>query len=151
MSLSLRKEARHVYVASDATGMHKIGVTGNLKLRAYHLGRERGRPVSIVHSEFIEQAEAIEVTAHMLMVDKHERGEWFEVTEAEALAAFIRAKEKVAAGERPEVRLSMLRSRTLGVAMERRMKLAYGPRESRTDFLRVAVEAELKRRERRKP
>ncbi|WP_310540838.1 GIY-YIG nuclease family protein [Phenylobacterium sp.] len=150
--LALRKQPLHVYVATDATGHHKIGVTQNPKLRAYQIGRDRGRPVRLVHVEpMAPNAEAVEITAHLALLSKHEGGEWFSVSEGDAVAAVVAARETVDAGVFPETRLAMLKSRKLGPAIEQQIKTARGPRESRMDFLRVAVLAELKRRERAKP
>lgn len=151
MSLSLRGQPLHVYVATDATGQHKIGVTKDPKKRVYQVSRDRGRPVQFVHVEpLAPNSEAVEITAQLLLLPKHAGGEWFTVSTEEALAAVASARASVDAGEFPTTRLAYLKTRKLEPRLEKRIKAARGPMESRIEFLTVAAEAELKRRERQK-
>lgn len=144
-------QPRHVYVAADAEGRHKIGITANLKLRAYHLARDARREVKIIHHEPLDpQAELVEQTAMWFMADQQDHGEWFTVSADEMLNAIAKAKLAVARGEVPERRLSVLKRPTLGPRLEAAIEGARMPGETRKAFLRAAVEAELKRREKPK-
>lgn len=143
---------RHVYVASDGADRHKIGLTTNLQVRRYHLGRDLGRRVEIVHSEPLSpDADAVECAAHWLLADRHEGREWFTVTKAEAVAALETAKAQVRAGDLPTSRLVMVERYGLAALVALAVSEACEPGESPADFIRQAIEAELKRRSRQKP
>lgn len=145
------KTPRHVYVATDQAGRHKIGVTGNLRLREYHLTRGMGSPVKIIHADGPHlEAEAIEQTAHWLLADQHDWGEWFNVAKARAVEAIEQAKARVASGEHPTVRLLSKRRGSLGHSLEAGIRAELVAGETRIAFIREAVEREIKRRSRGK-
>jgi hypothetical protein len=85
---------RHVYVAADANGRHKIGVTTNPRKRCGELSRDIGGVrVEIIHVEPHGQASfEVEKRAHNTLASHHDGGEWFNVSRETALAAVELAK-----------------------------------------------------------
>lgn len=85
---------RHVYVAADDAGRHKIGVTTNPMKRCAELSRDLGgRAVQIIHVEPHDSAAlAVERRCHALLANRHDGGEWFAVDRAAAMAALAVAK-----------------------------------------------------------
>lgn len=151
MAVTFDNWARHLYIASDGTGRHKIGQTINLKQRPYHLGRDIGRKVTIVHAEPLStEADAIECAAHWILADRHDGREWFAVSEVEAREALERAKAQIAAGDLPTVRLTIQERYGFGANFGRTIAEACEPGETPAEFIREAIDRELKRRERKK-
>ncbi len=150
MTASFSTWPRHVYIASDGRGRHKIGQTVNLKSRRYNLSRDLGRPVTIIHADPVSpDADAIECAAHWLLVERHGGREWFEVSEADARDALSTAKAQVAAGQLPEHRLVLIERYGLPALIARDVAKACGARETPREFVHLAIQAELKRRERK--
>lgn len=148
MSALFSNWPRHVYVASDDRGRHKIGITNNPRLRRYHLGRDLGCPVEIVHTEPLSpEAEAVECAAHWILAERHEGREWFAVSRDEALQALEQAKAQVSDGALPTVRLSTVGRYGLPATVARAVTAACRAGETPSDFIRQAVEAELRKRE----
>lgn len=151
---------RSVCVARDGRGRHKIGSTGNPRLRAYHLRRKTGLPVEIVHlTKATSAGELVEIAAHWLLADSHIGGEWFNVTAEQAIEAVAEASIQIEAGSRPASRLAKggrpimfpdLSPASLLRGTLARIDAARTDGENRADFIRQAVERELKRRERDK-
>lgn len=129
---------RHVYIAADANGRHKIGVTSNPLKRCRELSRDLdGVAVSMVHLEphALESFE-IEGRAHAMLEDHHEGGEWFAVDRETAVSA---------------VRLAVLSLRTRGphsptpamtASQIPRAKGAGGRKRMLTDGKLVALKAD---------
>lgn len=152
MTATFSRSASHLYIASDGAGRHKIGQTINPKQRPYQLGRDIGRAVTIVHTEPLSpDADAIECAAHWILADHHDGGEWFAVSEAGAREALERAKAQVANGDLPTRRLTIQERYGFGAHFGRTIADACEPGETPAEFIRKAIEAELKRRERQKP
>jgi len=146
--LDASKRVTSVYVAVDERGWHKIGHTADPKLREYHLSRDRGCKVRLVHIEPPRsQAEHVEVTTHWLL-SEHENGrEWFNVNRETALAALRQAVAKVNNGHVPHSRFAYERRKVVRESLDARMRTALHPGESRQRFIDEAVERELERRE----
>lgn len=148
MTLPVSSFATHVYVAADPNGWHKIGMTGDPKLRAYHLSRDRRMPVEMV-AVFPARKDAhrVEVTAHWLLADSENAREWFKVDAQTAIAAVEQATAKVDAGHVPHSRFSYLRRKARSAEQDAKVRAALYKGESMKHFYDTAVEAELKRRE----
>jgi len=141
---------RHVYVATDDKGWHKVGTTANLGLRRYHLERDRGTPVRMVHFEPMQpQAELIEISAHWLLAGHENSREWFRVDAETAIGAVRQAAQDVAGGHVPHTRFSGDRRKAIDAEQDAAINKALRHGESFAQFLRVAVERELERRERK--
>lgn len=80
---------RHVYVAADADGRHKIGITSNPRARCRQLSKDlEGGSVEMVRIEpHNDNAFDVERRAHASLASYHEGGEWFRVDRAAANAA----------------------------------------------------------------
>lgn len=138
---------QHVYVAADTRGRHKIGVTGNPRLRAYHLSRDLGVPVQIVHLEPPSaEAENVETFAHWELASSHDGGEWFLVDRDAAVAAVEAGKEQVRNGEVVPAKIVVLERYGFPAHLELSLRAALAPGETRAQFMREAVESELRRR-----
>lgn len=136
-----------VYVAVDANGWHKVGHTAKPTLRRYHLERDRGCPVQIIHVEPERpNAEYVEVAAHWLLAEYENAREWFKVDEATARRAVDEAREKVDAGHIPHSRFAYERRKVLEIDQDRRARAALASGETMQRFIRLAVESELTRR-----
>lgn len=148
MTVSLGLSPSRVYVAADQNGWHKIGMTRNPKLRAYHLARDRRLQVTMVEV-FPERIDAnrVEVTAHWLLADHENLREWFNVTAAQAVAAVNQAIAMVDGGHIPHSRFSYLRRKVSSVEQDARVRAALFKGENMKHFFDRAIEAELKRRE----
>lgn len=75
-----------VYVMVDGEGRIKLGHSNNPARRS----KQMVRPVTLVHeTDVIEEAERVERLAHRILAlhGKHLRGEWFEATVCDAIAA----------------------------------------------------------------
>lgn len=140
---------RWVYVAADEDGRHKIGCTGNLDLRMYHLGRDLGfKRVTLVHSTKLDDvADAAENLAHWSLAERPNCREWFSVRAEDAIAAVDAAAARALAGERITSRFAVEKRLTIRDDLNARMAEALAPGKSRQRFMEAAVEAELKRRE----
>jgi hypothetical protein len=144
------REPSSVYVAVDTNGWHKVGHTAKPTTREYHLSRERGCPVRMVHIEPGRiNAEYVEVTAHWLLAEHENTREWFKVDAATAIRAVEEAREKVDAGHLPHSRFAYERRKVVEEEQDRRVRAALTPGETMQRFIRKAVEAELTRRERK--
>ena len=138
----------HVYVAADEVGWHKVGMTRDPKLRAYHLSRDRRLNVAMVEVfPARNDANLIEVTAHWLLADHENAREWFNVTAEQAIGAVRKATEMVDGGHAPHSRFSYLRRKVRSVEQDTAVREALYPGETMKHFFDVAVEAEIKRRE----
>ena len=99
--------------------------------------------------------EMIEIAAHWLLAAHRDGGEWFGVDEQSAVSAVKQAFERVARGELPAVRLAKggrpvifpdVTPLTVPAGTLARIDAACSDKEKRSDFIREAVERELKRR-----
>lgn len=137
-----------VYVATDDRGWCKIGHTGDPPKRQYHLARDRGCPVRMIHVEPCRpKAEIVEVAAHWILQDAENHHEWFKVDEATALNALRLAVSKVSAGHIPHARFWTGKRKTLAADLDAQARAALAPGETISQFIREAVERELERRE----
>lgn len=91
---------KHLYIAIDAAGLVKIGISGALGVRMSRLGRERTSVVSLIWaSPMREDAWEVEQVSHAQLDDHSRGGEWFCVTEAMAIATVCQAIERSEARE----------------------------------------------------
>lgn len=90
---------RHVYVAADQDGRHKIGVTNNPQARRQQLSRDLGgTAVDMVRIEpHRDDAFDVERRAHATLAAHHEGGEWFQVDQATAINALEAALRETSA------------------------------------------------------
>lgn len=75
----------YVYIAKRADGLHKIGCTGNIKKRAYSLGKEH-KGFEIVHTIPTNNAFNLEGELHSRYSSKRRDGEWFALTSDDLLS-----------------------------------------------------------------
>ena len=90
-----------VYVIGDPEGPQKVGVANDVTKRLASL--QTGNPRPLACASFFEiqnDAGEVERYAHWLLRDQKVRGEWFNVTPAEAASAVAEAKSAVERGER---------------------------------------------------
>jgi hypothetical protein len=81
-----------VYAMTREDGAVKVGRSGNPGIRAITLASDTRQAVQVAfHTELRADASAIENTAHKLLAEKRQHGEWFNVTIEEATAAIARA------------------------------------------------------------
>lgn len=149
-----------VYVIGPPDGPQKIGVAGNVRKRLLAIQTGSHAPVSVAMSVevFDGHAEHVENYAHWLLRDLRLSGEWFRVTPEQAGNAVQEAVEAVKKGERKEKLVRGKRGRPrlwsedmvarFAAGTFERIDALLGEDEDRTDFVRAAVERELKRRER---
>lgn len=100
----------NVYAIQSETGPVKIGVSANPKERLKLLTNAQPFGASIIHVTAVPRGKvyAVEAAAHAILKEKRQRGEWFNVTKDEAVAAI---EEAVAAVDRGETVKQMLRLR----------------------------------------
>lgn len=145
-----------VYVAGTEPGPVKVGSSKDpaRRLRALQTGHDRHIHILDTVTPPEGSAKAVEGHAHWLLDHACTRGEWFAVTATEARAAVAAALIAVANGEsmrsngkvgRPKINHEQTPARfPLGTLAKIDAALKEG--EARSDFIREAVEAELKRR-----
>lgn len=156
----MTKELVSVYVAGPLIGHQKIGAAKNVMRRIVYL--RTGNPVHIDLAFSLEmekaRAFAVERYAHSLVGEHSVRGEWFDITQEAAIAAVKAASEAVLVGKkatripgsgpgRPKINEEQMPAR-LPEGTLARIDAVLADKESRAGFLRLAVERELKRRER---
>lgn len=95
--MSTNEHARSVYVASDGSGLHKIGMSVDPESRCRELTRGLGRPIEMLFSTQIShRGRMIERMSHEDLADQHRGNEWFSVSAEVAIStvnnAFIKAK-----------------------------------------------------------
>lgn len=94
------KTNARIYIMRGDDGALKLGHSRNPEARA----KQIGRPVKVVHqTDVIEHAERIERLAHRVLAlhGKHIRGEWFEATLEDAIAAIETATRQAEGSELP--------------------------------------------------
>lgn len=146
-----------VYVIGSARGPKKVGLSNGLRqrLRSVQTGNESRLKVLLAEEVPDASAAAIERRAHWLLRDARKNGEWFAVSAKAAIAAVTQAiaeggegeKAKPAVG-RPPLNVKVMPVR-LPAGMAERIDAIAGENR-RAEFIREAVERELKRRERQK-
>lgn len=107
-----------VYVASGRGGLVKVGFSTNAEQRMITLASQERTSVRLEHAEFVpENARLVERVAHVLLREKRERGEWFDVSVDDAVEAVREAVhaveegrgESIIAGARPPGRMFSIR------------------------------------------
>lgn len=93
---AIRTYGNTVYVAADGMGALKIGFTKNLRKRLYDLSRERGTSIRLVLAVQCgvdaigdPRAYCVEQQAHRLLAPNRLKGEWYRVSEMEAMEAVV--------------------------------------------------------------
>ena len=90
--------SRFVYVAGDQNGALKIGISFNPTQRLTQL--QHTSPLVLHHQTSVSgSARSVERVAHLLLSEKRLRGEWFDVSIEEAIAAVELAVEAVEAAD----------------------------------------------------
>lgn len=148
-----------VYVIGDPEGPQKVGLAANVNRRLLHLQIGNHRPL-VCAARFdiaADQVGEVERYAHWLLRPRHIRGEWFDVTPAEAGDAVRKAIDAVARGllapsDTPggpgrQKRWSEDMQARFPEGTFARIAAVLADGEDRTDFVREAVERELARRE----
>jgi len=83
---------RCVYVASDGSGLHKIGMSRDPEARCRSLTQALGRQVQMLFSTPITpNGRAVEEMSHSALSDRHQGNEWFSVNADVAIAAVEKA------------------------------------------------------------
>ncbi|WP_454760559.1 YlcI/YnfO family protein [Caulobacter segnis] len=154
-------EARAIYVIGGDDGPLKVGLA---RSPAARLGRlQTGHPQKLrlhhVQEVAADLAPFVEAKAHEALEKLRSHGEWFNVSTTEAVSAIEAAVLAVERGERPKRVAVGRKSKNLTDKMPGRfpdgtfdrIAAVLRPKETRTDFVQTAVEAELERRERSKP
>jgi hypothetical protein len=92
----------HIYaIGTEEQRAIKVGISRAPHARAETLQNERGIPLRVLVSTALPDrlsARAVEKMAHSLLAYARAGGEWFDVTETEALAAIEQAIEAVRNG-----------------------------------------------------
>lgn len=150
----------YIYISGPPEGPIKVGYTVDLELRSYHLERDFKMPMPMRASWPVTHRVAMiaERYAHFLLRDSHYHREWFHASMEEASVAIIKA---VAAAETGMPMMPSIWRAGQAIEMGEKVPLyrappgslmrieaVLNPGEVRSDFLRCAMEAELKRRER---
>jgi hypothetical protein len=148
---------KFIYVIRSSDGRTKVGISANPRRRLQALQSGDSSKLNLGYQRPIsrELAVRIERRAHWLMQAAHVHGEWFLASVEEAIDAVNAAAECDGEGERaaslagrkllwPDKIVAPLKEGTL-----KRIVAVLLPSESKTDFLREAVERELSRRERK--
>jgi hypothetical protein len=148
---------RYIYVIGPPGGPQKVGLAANARRRVAELQVGSHTPLKLGFSVEIEAAEAwpVESYAHWILRDHSVGGEWFSVSVEDAVRAIGEAIAAVRRGERKGSK-SVGRKKRWSEDMVARFPEGTFARidavreegEDRTDFVREAVERELKRRER---
>lgn len=147
-----------VYVIGSPRGPQKIGVALNVarRLGALQTGSSVKLIASLVEPMATPEAKLVEAHAHWLLRDSRLSGEWFRVTPTDAGRAVREAIEAVARGEargrsavgRPKMDVKPMLVR-LPEGVTEQIDAIAGPGK-RAEFIRDAVEREIKRRSRQK-
>lgn len=147
-----------VYVIGSPRGPQKIGVALNVarRLGALQTGNSTKLSVSLAKPMATPEAKMVEAHAHWLLRESRMAGEWFRVSPAAAGRAVRDAIAAVASGNaqgrsavgRPkmDVKATLVR---LPEGMAEQIDALAGPGK-RAEFIREAVEREIKRRSRQK-
>lgn len=146
-----------IYVLGEGRGPKKIGASHDARIRHQALQTASSKPIRLLHSVPVDpaQRDAIESHAHWLLRDAWVKGEWFAVGLEQAKRAISEAVVAVAQGraERGQRRVGR-RQVNFDSMMARfpehtfaRIDRMLKEGETRSDVLRKALEAELKRRE----
>ena len=138
---------KKVYVIKCATGLAKIGVATDPSARLKSLQSATGRHLTLVHSSGARaDAYAVEGLAHRKLREHRERGEWFAVCAAEAVAAINSALDEIDAfvrerGPKAEMRPQInIRAEPLDLEMVEALRRAgASPIPTATDIWREAV------------
>lgn len=150
------REIKSVYVFGGDRGPRKIGISANPAARCAKLATGHAGALRVLHAVPVpaHMAANIEALTHEALAAFHQHGEWFRVSLARAKQAIGEAIDRSAKGETAK-RKSVGRRKQWSEDMQARFKAGTFDRiartltdgEDRTDFVRAAVEAELKRRE----
>ncbi|QPF81717.1 GIY-YIG nuclease family protein [Bradyrhizobium genosp. L] len=149
--------ANFVYVIGAVSGPQKIGIARDVQKRMKTIQSGSFEPLAIGFClESPDLAVHIESYAHWLLRDHRMSGEWFKVSPDAAISAVKEAAAAVALGERRAKLVGVVgRKKRWSEDMQarfpegtfERIEAVLADGEDRTDFVRDAVERELKRRE----
>lgn len=74
-------------VKNSETGLHKIGITTNIKARVSSLKSQYSATVMLVHFRLIDGAGSLEHSLHRRFIGKHSFGEWFDLRDEDIVSA----------------------------------------------------------------
>jgi hypothetical protein len=143
-----------IYMLSTGRKMKKIGISAKSEVRHRQIQTSNGGEVVLAYSKVVpaELASDIELRAHWLLREFKRRGEWFAVKADIAIAAIERAIRERGEGEkarsgagRPPMGIKPTQVRLSEETRERIRELVGD--SGMAQFIRDAVERELKRRE----
>ncbi|MCS3692049.1 hypothetical protein ABIF07_001035 [Bradyrhizobium elkanii] len=159
--MAAKPDTAYLYVIGTSDGPVKIGHSLAPQRRLDDFRRE-GREVVLTGTWPLGRsiALAVERYVHWQLRERHIRGEWFNVPRPEVLSAIRLALSKIneidgrypiPALDRhgPKIRFAEHMKARFAEGTFARMDAVRDDGEDRTDFIREAVERELKRRERR--
>lgn len=149
-----------IYLAGTGRGPKKIGIGTSAAKRVRAIQNASGKAMSLHHSERVPvgAARAIESHAHWMLADRWVRGEWFDVSVAEAKEVIAESIKAVAEGRaqrgnrnlgRPKINDEQTPGRFRAGTLAR-IDAVLVEKEKRSDFIREAVERELDRREKKR-
>lgn len=159
MLVSRRAETAYLYVFSVPGGPTKIGHAMSVERRQKAIERESGKKVIVTGNWPVGSgiALAVERYVHWLLREKHFRGEWFNASEEEVLAAVDRALnaeidpcypippvDEYGRGMKYGDHMATKYPAGTKAAVSRLLNQGEGP----ADFVREAVAREIKRRSR---
>lgn len=148
-----------LYVMGSARGPKKIGVATDPGLRLRELRTGHSRPLKLLFTATAPDGLAVDIErrAHWLLRDEKTHGEWFSVSAKAAIDAVKFAIGENGVGEKvgPAVGRPPLKRNSETVVTTVRLSADVAARidelageNKRSDFIREAVEREIKRRSR---
>lgn len=152
----MQSELTHVYVFGPEGGPLKIGRADIPEKRMRHLQTGHPSPLVLLHKQPVPRAlaAAIEWRAHWLLKECRSHGEWFTCSLRAAKDALRSAIESGGAGEKARGKVGRVKindEQTPARFPEgtlARIDALLADKEKRSDFIREAVEREIKRRSR---
>ena len=79
--------AKKIYVIKSDGGPVKIGISSDPDVRRQALESHGPNRLTLVHTRDVDVPGAVERAAHRLLSDHRRKGEWFDVSVADAIAA----------------------------------------------------------------
>lgn len=157
-----KSDVVYLYMMGVAGGPSKIGYATAPVTRMKAIQRETAGTVTLLGEWPVGAAKALatERYVHWLLREHHFRGEWFNVSQERAalainaaLASLVDERNPIPPLEAPgrELRYGQHMANKFQAGTFERVAAVLAEGEDRTDFVREAVERELKRRERQKP
>lgn len=93
--MSNRKRRQAIYVITTDRGVCKVGISDNPELRLAQLQTGAPYPIRLVYAAVHSDAQRVETVVHHMLRRKLCYGEWFSVTDAEAIATIGKAAAQI--------------------------------------------------------